>query len=211
MKLHKKQVLLVLAGFLTGALAIITLHFVTLKQHSTHYHANFALYVNDKRDTFDNFTFYEEVASCGSNDGGNPKIRVHLHDNKNSVVHVHDDGVTWGHLFANLGYTLGNNVLQTDAGVFTNSTDKKLSFIVNGEPVSSLANRVIGDRDVVLISYGSSTDAQLKKQYDSIKADAKTYDETADPAACSGSKPLSFWEKLQSSIWSKQESGSHSH
>lgn len=211
MKLSKKHILLLIAGFLTGALAIITLHFVTLKQHTTHYHANFALYVNGKRDTFDNFTFYEEVAACGGNDTANPKIRTHMHDNKNSVVHVHDDAVTWGHLFANLGYTLGNTVLQTDDGTFTESGDKKLSFIVNGEPVTSLANKTIGDQDVVLISYGSSSDELLKKQFASIKADAKTYDETADPSACSGSKPLSFWEKLQSSIWSKQESSSHSH
>lgn len=207
----KKHGLILLAGLLIGALSIIGLHFVTLKQHSTHYHANFALYVNGKRDTFNNFTFYEEVSSCGANDTANPKIRTHMHDNKNSVVHVHDDAATWGHFFANLGYTLGNNVLQTDSGVFTNSGDKKLSFIVNGKNVDSLANKVIGDEDVVLISYGSSTDAQLNKQYDTIRKDAKTYDENADPAACSGSKPLSFWEKFQSSIWSKQESASHSH
>jgi len=212
MKIHKKLLLGLCVGFLVGALTIIAAHFFTIKQTAVHYHANFGLFVNGTRDEFKNFTFYEEVASCGGNNAKNPKIRTHMHDNKNYVVHVHDAGATWGHFFSNLGYTLGDSVLKTDAGVFVDGqTSKKLTFLVNGKPVQTLANKTIGDEDVVLISYGDENDAALQKQFQTITQDAKKFDETADPAACSGAKPLSFWDKLQQSVWSKSKSADQNH
>lgn len=211
-KISKRNIAWLFGGLLLGALIVVLAHFFTIKQSSVHYHANFGLFVNGKRDEFKSFTFYEEVASCGSNDVMNPKIRTHMHNNVNYVVHVHDAAATWGHFFANLGYTLGDTVLKTDDGVFVDGVDgKKLSFLVNGKPVQAIANKTIGDEDVVLISYGNENDAGLQKQYKSIISNAKEYDETADPAACSGAKPLTFWQKLQQSVWSKSSSSSANH
>lgn len=212
MKKNTKLAIGVGIGFLVGALTIIAAHFFTIKQTSVHYHANFGLFMNGKRDEFKNFTFYEEVASCGGNEVMNPKIRMHMHDNKNYVVHVHDAGATWGHFFANLGYTLGDSVLKTDDSLFVDGQNsKKLTFLVNGKPVQTLANKTIGDEDVVLISYGNEDDAALQKQFKSITQDAKKFDETADPAACSGTKPFSFWDKLQQSVWSKSNTADQNH
>lgn len=195
--LHSKTIL-VLVGALAAALLLFGIRFASLKDTHVHYHANFALYVNGTRDPFENFNFYEEVASCGSNDLDNPKIRVHLHKPDNYVVHVHDHAVTWGHLLANLGYTLGNDLIKTNDGLFIDNQDgKKLQFILNGEPVPTAANRTIHDRDVMLITYGNEDATGVMAQYKTIKQDAKKYDETADPAACSGAEPLDFKERLK--------------
>jgi hypothetical protein len=112
-KIHYPSVVVGVAAVLVGA---VVLRLFTLTPHTTHYHANFALYINGQRDEFKSFTFYEEVQSCAGHDTNNPKIRVHLHDQKNDVVHVHDAAVTWGHFFANLGYSLGDTFIKTDAG-----------------------------------------------------------------------------------------------
>lgn len=214
-KISKRNAVWLLIGLFVGASVIIAAHFFTIKQYSVHYHANFGLYVNGQRDEFKSFTFYEEVSSCGGNERMNPKIRTHMHDKVNHVVHVHDEAATWGHFFANLGYTLGDSVLKTDAGIFTEDEDseKVLSFLLNGKPIETVANKTIGDKDVLLISYGDESDSDLQKQFKTIKSDAGTYNETADPAACSGSKPLTTWEKLQQSVWSKSSSddSGHSH
>ena len=101
-------------AFLLGALWLFAVRFVLLDRDAVHYHANFAVYVEGERLPFDNFTFYEEVQSCGGDDVNNPKIRVHMHDRISNVVHVHDNAATWGHFFANLGYANGDTVFKTD-------------------------------------------------------------------------------------------------
>lgn len=209
-QIHKSAWLLL--GVLLGALTIVAVHFFTISDDSVHYHANFGLYINGERDEFKGFGFYEEVSSCGGNNLNNPKIRTHLHDNKNALVHVHDDAATWGHFFANLGYSLGDTVLETRKGVYVNGQDgNTLQFRLNGKPIDSVANKTIGDKDILLVTYGDEDEARIKQQESSIAKDAGKYDETADPAACSGSKPLTFSEKLQRSIWSKTDHSSENH
>lgn len=191
-------------GLIVGVVGIIAVRVATIKDTHVHYHANFGLYINGQREEFKNFTYYEEVSSCGGNDLDNPKIRVHMHDNINYVVHVHDHAATWGAFFANLGYTLGDSLVKTDAGVFIDGQDdKKLSFLLNGQPITAVADRTISDDDALLVSYGSEGSTGLKKQYSTILDDAKKYDETADPSACSGARPLTFTEKIKQSVWTK--------
>src|SRR5687767_1251717 len=114
----KRQLVRVLACFLVGMLWLLAIRFVLIAKIETHYHANFAVYVNGQREEFDNFSFYEEVQACGGDEINNPRTRVHMHDKVNHVVHVHDNAATWGHFFANLGYGLGSNYLKTGDGIF---------------------------------------------------------------------------------------------
>lgn len=191
----------VILGFVLGAVWLVALRFATYTNPNVHYHANFALYVNGQRDMFDNFTFYEEVQSCGSDEVNNPRTRVHLHDRINHVTHVHDPAATWGHLFANLGYTLGDDVLKTDDGVFINGQDdQKLTFILNGKEVDGVANRTIRSEDALLISFGSEDEAILQERFDAITRDAAEYNTRNDPSACTGTKPVSFMERLKISV-----------
>lgn len=201
-RLVKHRLAIVFFGALIGAGLVIGVRMLSLRDNHTHYHANFGLYINGTRDEFNNFTFYEEVTSCAGNDKNNPKLRTHMHNNVNYVVHVHDEAVTWGAFFANLGYTLGNDMIKTDDGLFVEGQDdKKLTFWLNGEPASSVYNKTIADDDLLLVSYGSDDESVLQKQNAAIVDDAKKYDETADPAACSGDPKLTLLERFKQSVW----------
>lgn len=186
-------------GVAVGVVIVFGLRIMLAKRHDVHYHANFALYIDGVHDEFKNFTFYEETQACSVGSTSNdPKTRAHMHEPNNYVVHVHDSAVTWGDFFANLGYTLGDNLIKTDAGVFVDgAAGKKLSFILNGQPASLIADRVIGDKDALLISYGDEDAATLQKRYDAIPKDAEQFDTHTDPTSCSGSKPLTFSERLK--------------
>jgi len=196
----KQTWLLLITGFLVGALTLVVIRFATYKTDTVHYHANFALYVNGVRDDFKGPGFYEEVQACGSDEAFNPKARVHMHDQINYVTHVHDKGVTWGHFFANLGYTLGNSVLKTDEGVLVHDQGGDLRFYLNGTEVKDLSNRAIRSEDVLLVNYGNETDEELKTRYDAIPKDAGEYNQKNDPSTCAGSKEATYWERLKQAI-----------
>jgi hypothetical protein len=185
-------------GFILGIFWLGAARFITYKSSSTHYHANFALYVNGQRDEFKNFTFYEEVQSCGSDEKNEPKHRVHMHDNVNHVVHVHEAGVMWGHFFANLGYTLGDSLIETDKGLYVDGQDSaKLTFILNGKEVNNIANRLIKSEDVLLISYGKEDQVTRDNRYNAMVKDAADYNVRNDPSSCTGTKSLSFGERVK--------------
>ncbi len=180
---------------------MVAIRFITYDPHTVHYHANFALYINGQRDEFNGPGYYEEVQACMNNHSSDPKVRVHMHNNVNSVVHVHDAGATWGQFFANLGYNLSDTLVQTNNGTYISGVDgAKLTFMLNGQKVDDIANRLIGDDDVMLISFGNDDQAALQKQYDSIPKNADTYDHGHDPAGCVGSKPLTFGQRLKIAV-----------
>ena len=201
MKIDKKITTAIVIGLVLGVLWFIAARFMLYKSDKTHYHANFALYINGQRDEFKNFTFYEEVQSCGSDEKNEPKHRVHMHDNVNYVVHVHEPAVMWGHLFANLGYTLGDTLIKTDQGLYVDAQDgNKLTFMVNGQVVNSLANRLIKSEDAVLINYGKDDDATLKQRYEGLTKDAGEYNRRNDPSSCTGSKEPSALDRIKRAV-----------
>jgi hypothetical protein len=201
MKIDKRLALAVLAGYLLGVFWLVAVRFVMYKSDTVHYHANFALYINGQRDEFKNFTFYEEVQSCGSDEKNNPKTRVHMHDSVNHVAHVHEPGVTWGHFFANLDYALGDSLVKTDDGVFVDDQNgNKLTFTLNGKEVGGIANRHISSEDTLLINYGKDSADILKQRYDGITKDAAEFNRRNDPSSCSGNKELTFGERLKQAI-----------
>jgi hypothetical protein len=200
----------VLAGITIGLLATLGVRAATYTPDVTHYHANFALFIDGQRDKFDNFTFYEEVQSCSSSDTNNPRHRVHMHNKESDTVHVHADGVTWGHFFANLGYGLSDSAVETDAGVFVDGLGgRKLTFMLNGEEADSVANRIIGREDVLLVTYGDPSDAQ--DQYDQIRKNAGEHNHKPDPASCSGSQDVTFKDRIKHAVDFTGGSGAHTH
>ncbi len=195
--MNKKQILYLLLAFVLGALWFISLRTVAIKDKSVHYHANFNLFVDGVRDPFDSFTQYEEIQSCSGGAGGSPSGRTHLHKPNNDVVHVHDNAVTWNAFFANVGHGITNQALTTSAGTFVSGQNgKKLTFILNGQVVDTVANRVIEDKDSLLVSYGTEDSAVLQQQYDGIRKNAEEINGLFDPASCSGTKPLTFWGRI---------------
>lgn len=200
-RLKKPVFVTALVMFLLGAFSVVAIRFATIKDNHVHYHANFALYVNGQKDPFKSFTFYEEVAACSLNDPDDVKTKVHMHGQNGGLVHVHAHGITWGQFFSNLGYTLGDKVLVTDNGVFAEGQeDNHLSFILNGEPVQSVSNRVIKSEDKLLINYGNDDDKALQDRYKTVPTDAAAANTTADPSTCSGSPKLTFKDRLKQAL-----------
>lgn len=188
-------------GILLGALVILAIRFATYKPVQVHYHANFAVYINGQREEFKGPQYYQEVAVCSStNDITLPQQRAHLHDNINSVIHVHDHAVTWGQLFENLGWYLGPDFIQKDDGTrYTADDTNKLNIVLNGQNYTGLqamTNIVIKDRDRLLVSFGDMDQSALDKQFKSVPNTAKHYDEAKDPASCSGSEKVTTHDRL---------------
>lgn len=195
----KKPVNLLVIGLFFGAFTVLALRVILVQDRSVHHHANFALYINGQQDKFDNFTFYEEVAGCSTDDHNNPKHRVHMHGEVNNLVHVHAEGVTWGHFFANIGYGLTNNLVKTDDGVYEDDVDgKKLTFILNGQETDSIANKLIGSADALVIDYGDGKSAQ--KEYDALPRTAAEANEKPDPASCSGTESLTLSDRIKRAL-----------
>jgi hypothetical protein len=196
----KRVWLVVVVAFLFGALWTTALRFVLIEDKETHFHANYAIFIDGERLRLDSFTYYEEVATCAGDDLNNPKSRVHMHDRVDHVVHVHDHAATWGHLFYNLGFTIGNQSMNIENKNYLKSETLPFTFWVNGEEVDAVANRVIESEDVLLISVGTKDKAVLQQQYDAIQKDANEYNKRNDPSACKGGEKLDFWGRLEQAI-----------
>ncbi len=196
-KIFARKTVVFIAGLLVGFLLFGGLRMALVQQDEVHYHANFGLFINGQRDKFKNFTFYEDAQSCAASAGANPKSRAHMHDNVNDVVHVEDENVTWGAFFANLGYGLSDKSVETDSGVFVDGQrGRHLSFVLNGEKVDNVANKVIDNEDVLLVDYGPKN-TDLDFEYNQIGKTAQEYNSRQDPAACSGEELLDFAGRLK--------------
>ena len=188
--LNKKVLLSISIGIVIGASVVLGIRFAAYKApYQVHYHANFAIYVNGVRQEFKGTQYYEETATeiCTLHPVDSPKERAHMHDNVNSVVHVEDHLVTWGNFMQNLGWGMGDDYLKTTDATYTNGEQGKLSFILNGKPIESIAGQIIQDKDQLLISYGTDSSDQLQKEYKIVPATAVKYDTSKDPASCGAS------------------------
>lgn len=199
-KLTKKKLLCAVALVLFGFVIFVGVRFLTYKEHEVHYHANFALYIDGTRDEFKGPGYYEEVVACHEDHESNPSERSHMHGNVNDVIHVHAEGVTWGHFFANIGYTLSDSLIQTHDKTYVNGENGQLKFILNGKQESDISNRKIESEDRLLIDFGNDDDSSEMKKYDDVAKSAHEYNTSSDPSTCGSSAKLGFWAKLNASL-----------
>ena len=188
-------------------LLLFVLWFVSLRllvirdQESSHYHADLHLYINSQRQAFDNPSFYEETSACSAANESKPSSRAHMHDDVGSLIHVHDQAVTYGHFFDNLGFGLSDKVLETREQAYVDGMAGQLRFILNGKPVQYLANRVIASEDVVLIDWSNDSPALLLERYEKIPRLADEANRLQDPAGCAGGgEAPSLWHSLRRSL-----------
>lgn len=196
---QKRLVAVGLAGVLLGALIVLGIRFVRYQPAHVHYHANFAVYINGQREQFKSPMYYQEIGGggCTETDDMTPAERAHLHDNVSDVVHVHDNAVTWGHLFENLRWAVTDTVIKTPDGVYLADETNKITFILNGNEVQDISTEPIGDRDRLVVDFGATSDANLQKEYKSVATTAVKYDTGKDPAACNADTPPTFQERLR--------------
>lgn len=200
--LNNKKLLLT-AGILVGALLVLGLRFATYSPpKNEHYHANFAVYINGEREKFDKPGYYQEVAVCSNEGKKVPEQRAHMHEEINDAVHIHDEAVTWGQFFNNIGWNIGRDFIINDENVtYKEDGSNKLYVYINGQDytgLTSLSNRVINDEDRLLVSYGAADTATLKAQEQSVSKTAPKYNNTPDTASCSGGDEVTIKDRLKS-------------
>lgn len=179
-----------LAGLTAALLLFAVVRFVSYSVDHTHYHANFAVYINGEREEFKGAQYYEDVAVCSLDEAVTPKSRVHMHEQIGDTVHVHDDAVTWGMFFQNLGWVVDGDVIRMPDGTVLSENAEagtKISFRLNGQSQPSIANTVIGSEDKLLIDYGVSSREQLDDRYKQVSSSAAKANQSPDPASCGGS------------------------
>jgi hypothetical protein len=186
-------------GFVLGIVIFIGLRFVFLPVDAVHYHANFAVFINGKREAFAGSQYYQEIASCNQNT--TPQGRVHMHANINHIIHVHDGVQTWAQFFNNLGWSLGDTLLSDGSSVYQDQSGGKLSFILNGLPVRSIADEIIKDKDRLLISFSNNGTTDPQQEFSQVESDAAQYDASKDPAACAGPEKVSWQARLRRAAW----------
>lgn len=189
-------------GLLLGAMAILVVRFFAYMPEHVHYHANFAVYSNGKREEFKAPQYYQEVAICSANRGVTiPQQRAHMHEDINSVIHVHDHAVTWGQFFENLGWYIGPDFLQTDEDRrYLADGTSRLNIIIDGQDytdLSSITNVVIKDKSRLLVSFGSTDQKTLQAEYGTVAKTAANYDVAKDPASCSGHEAVTTQERFK--------------
>lgn len=191
----------VISGFIFGSLLLLAIRFATYAPEHTHYHANFAVYINGQRETFKNPIYYQEAAICSKGQAiTKPEARAHLHDNDNSAIHVHDHAVTWGQFFNNLGWNVGSDFIQTDTNtMYREDGTNKLHIYINEQDytgITTLTNTVIKDKDRLLLSYGTQDTASLVTEARAVSHSAARYDASRDPANCTGHDQPTISERL---------------
>lgn len=195
----KQKAIFLIIGSILGILLFGFIRFFTIHEHHTHFHANFAIFINGNRVNLTDNKYMEEISSCLETKEIQPKQRAHLHENNQDTLHVHHEGVTWGHFLMNIGFNVGTDYLVDDKGVIYKSDDKnKLTFILNGSQVRSIGNELIKSEDRLLINYGSETAETLQDaQFKTVAENAHEFNLKNDPAACSGHGELGFIERLK--------------
>jgi hypothetical protein len=194
----KKNILFLTLGIVIGVLALLVIRFVTYNPPAVHYHANFAVYINGRRELFKGPQYYQEVNVCSLH-GTTPLARVHMHDEVNNVVHVHAEAVTWGELFQNIGWGIGPDYLATPDTIYAADGDNQLNVLLNGKNVSGITNiaqTVIHDKDQLLVSYGNESTTDLAQQFKTVGNSAAKYDTQKDTSACSGGEAPTTSERL---------------
>lgn len=187
-------------GVLLGVIALAVFRFALISpEEPTHYHASFAVFANGERIDLSSDKYMEDVATCTVGETVLPRARAHLHNNNPDVAHVHDEGVTWGHLLINLGIGLGDDYVALDDGsVLTEGEGRTLKFILNGQPQFAIHNELIGSGDRLLISYGPESEQEaLRNQFPQVASGAEEYNQRQDPAGCAGAHESSLWDRVR--------------
>jgi hypothetical protein len=183
-----------LAGVIAGLILLVGWRFFSYRPQYVHYHANFAVYINGQREQFTEPTYYEELAGCSLNQTNDPKERAHMHDNENDLVHVHAAAVTWEDFFANIGWSIGPDFIHTRTQLLVADDQHPVIYILNGQKVNDIADRVIGDQDRLLVSYGTADEQQLTNEFNGVASTAAAEDASPDPASCGGSSAQPTWQ-----------------
>jgi len=186
-------------GLVVGALVVLGIRFAAYRPAHTHYHANFAVYINGQREEFASPFHYEETGAgaCTAEEAMTPAERTHMHGQVKDIVHVHDTAVTWGNFFQNLGWTVNDTLIQTDDKVYLADATNKITFIIDGREYQDVTKEVIRDQSRLLVDYGGTSEDVLQQEFANVASTAGEYDAGTDPASCQSGVNPTFRDRLR--------------
>ena len=124
---------------------------------SDHAHAAIVIFVDDEQINF-----------------GLPQFQlqskfIHFENHNAYIIHKHATGVPLKMLFASIGLDFSSDcmifVSSTNNHQLCNGSESELSFVVNGQRVTSIAEYEISHNDRILISYGDSSSIPTQLEY----------------------------------------------
>ena len=202
---------LVCLGVVLGIVGIGALRFALLPElpyrAGPHYHANFAVFLDGERLDLSAMHYMEDVVTCkASPDVVLPRERAHMHERIHDVVHVHHQATTWGHFFANIRFALGDDFLITDeGGRYFADDDRSMKFVLDGQQVASVFNRVIESEERLVISFGAeSVEDVLERQFPDVPSTATIFNQYhRDAGGCSAQGPVeeTLGQKVRRAFW----------
>ena len=198
--------LFIISGLLLGIILIVFLRFISYQQPiDTHFHANFAIFINNNKVDLSKDKYMEPVLSCSLNEQKDKTAleRVHMHLNNGGLIHVHDTHVTWADFFSNINFYISTNTIVDDTNnVYKSNDTNKVSFLLNGKKIDNINTLYINSEDKLLINYGNQNNDDINKLLTQVPSDAKEANIGSDPYTCTGNttKALNFWEKLKKSL-----------
>ena len=153
-----------------------------------HFHANFAVFIKGKWVNFSDKTYMEELQTCAkSAKERSPRDRVHQHEWIGWLIHVHAPTVTWGHFFANIGWSFGQGYLIDRLSTIYNVQNGfKVRYVLNGVLIFDPFNQPIFSKDRLLIDYSKDTDAIVLERYKQVPATGDEANSKQDPTTCHG-------------------------
>lgn len=173
-----KKLLVSLFIFTLILIAYISYRVWKIPAEPIHYHANFAVFINNIKVDFSDPS-YMHLAPCLADSSiisFNKLDNIHLHDKVGNVAHVHQGKVVWSDLFASIKYDLFKEVdenNQTTVNYYLNGkkTDKSiLSTTINkGDRLLISADSQVAPDDIKQSEYYMS-------QYNQVGDNALEYD-----------------------------------
>ena len=137
---------------------------------SQHIHADWKVYINGKALDFFDKSHMERmqnnqpVSSFMHVDSGAPAP-----EKTGDILHMHATGIPLSLFFNSIGMNFDKNCITLDnKEEFCNDANNKLKFLVNGKENTEFENYVFNDLNKILITYGSSSEEEIKAQLASI-------------------------------------------
>lgn len=176
--IHTKEIAACVIGALLGGLfvfQVINIEKSHVDPYDTdyHVHADFLIYLEDRQLNLGQ-TQYMTTAEQHLHDG------VHLHDNNGSIVHYHEESVTFSEFLSSLKYTLTNDCFITTAGQqFCNNEAEKVQLYVNDNLYTDdISAYVPNDEDRILLYYGTESNENIAMYLDAVGDEACIYSGT---------------------------------
>jgi len=104
---------------------------------------------------------------------------MHLHDNIDSMLHRHAEGITLGEFMRSIGITLQKDCVALDSGEeYCTNTENALRLYVNGNVEEDPDAYVIQEEDRLLLYYGDPASSDIPTFINEVSDEACMYSGT---------------------------------